>query len=254
MRIKKILILLSIIIFVCIGIFTIYKLTYHETIRYVAIGDSIGAGRNPYGVDDYGYTDYISDYLKKYHNLKNYTNYAVNGYKTRDVMEDINYNREILINNKKENIRKSLRESDLVTISIGANDFLESMNLSNIGSFLVDKKGIFDKVDDTLSEIDKLLTLIKKYAKNDIVVVGYYNPLPLLTKYKDIIDEVVDYSDKKYQELCNKHDVIFVKVSDIIKKNSDVLPNPLDIHPNKKGYELISKKVIEVLENNVFKK
>ncbi len=253
MRRKKILILLSIIAFVCVGIFIIYKFTYHESFNYVALGDSVAAGRNPYGVDDYGYTDYVKDFLNTNHNLKSYVNYAVSGYKTKDILEDINYNRKIEINGKEENIRKSLRESDLVTISIGANDFLENINLSNIGNLLLNKQSILDKIDKVFDNIDQLLIMIKKYAKNDIIIVGYYNPLPMLTKYKDFINEIIDYSDNKYLELCNKHKIIFVKVSDIIGSNNDCLPNPLDIHPNKKGYELISKEIIAALEKKVFK-
>lgn len=251
MKLKKILILLVIIIFVAIGIFIIYKLTYQESFNYVALGDSVAAGRNPYGANDYGYTDYISDYLLKNHHLKNFVNYAVNGYTTNDILEDINYNKQIEVNGKMENIRKALRESDLVTISIGANDLLDNINITNIGN-MFSSEAIKRQIDDIFEKIDRVLIEVKKYAKNNIVVVGYYNPLPQLTKYKDIIDEVIEYSNKKYQDLCDKHGIIFVKISDVIAKNNDYLPNPLDIHPSIKGYEAISKRVIERLNQSIF--
>ena len=129
---KKMLVLLGIALFVSIGVFIIYKETYKEEYNYVVLGDSLSAGRNPYGVDDYGYTDYVKDYLKKEDKLANYLSYAVSGYTTEDVKNDINLNRSIIDNNKSIGIKKALRESDIVTISIGANDFLKDFNLSNL--------------------------------------------------------------------------------------------------------------------------
>lgn len=236
-----------------IGIFIIYKFTYNKNFNYVALGDSVAAGRNPYGVDDYGYTDYISDYLKSEGKLGSYVSYAVSGYKTHDIFEDISYNRKVEVNNKTENIRKSLRESDIVTISIGANDFLNGLSIGNISNILSNKDIAKKAIDDTINRIDDLLVLVKKYAKNTIIVVGYYNPLPLLTSYKESIDELVEYSNQKYREICNKNNVTYVEVSKIISTNNDFLPNPLDIHPSKEGYKVISEEVIKVLKNKVFK-
>ena len=253
MKCKKYIILLAIIAFIFVGIFTIYKLTYHETINYVALGDSVAAGRNPYGAIDYGYTDYFKDYLYENHNLKSYINYAVSGYKITDVMNDININRKITVNDKEENIRKALRESDIVTISIGANDLISSFNISNIGSMLTNKNILYNKIDNIFTKLDELIVLVKKYAKNNIFIVGYYNPLPNLTKFTSDIDELINYSDKKYQQLSSKYDLTFVKVSDAIAKDNDYLPNPLDIHLNKKGYEVISRAIIEKLNTKSLK-
>ena len=71
------------------------------------------------------------------------------------------------------------------------------------------------------------------------------------TPQEDQINEIVDYADQKYQELCDKHNIYYVKVSDEIAKNKEYLPNPLDIHPSKKGYEVISKEIIEVINREM---
>ena len=249
---KKMFVLLGIVLFVSIGVFLIYKGTYKEEFNYVVLGDSLSAGRNPYGVDDYGYTDYVRDYLKKEDKLASYLSYAVSGYTTEDVKNDINLNRSIIDNNKSIGIKKALRESDIVTISIGANDFLKDFNLSNIPQTLNDKQTLQNNIEDILLKISDLITLIKQYAKGEIIVVGYYNPLPHLEKYKNSIDELIDYVDKVYEELCRKHDVYYIKVSDDISKNVDCLPNPLDIHPNKEGYKIISNLIISLINKEFF--
>lgn len=249
---KKMLVLLGIALFVSIGVFIIYKETYKEEYNYVVLGDSLSAGRNPYGVDDYGYTDYVKDYLKKEDKLANYLSYAVSGYTTEDVKNDINLNRSIIDNNKSIGIKKALRESDIVTISIGANDFLKDFNLSNLSYILNDEVTLQNNIDDILLKISDLITLIKQYAKGKIIVVGYYNPLPHLEKYKDSIDELINYVDKEYEKLCKNNDIYYIKVSDDISKNVDCLPNPLDIHPNKEGYKIISDHIISLINKEFF--
>lgn len=252
MKKKKLLVLLVGFIIISIGTFIIYQNTYKEEISYVAIGDSLAAGRNPYGVDDYGYTDYVRDYLKKENKLKNYISYAVSGYTTDDVIEDITYNKIVTVDNKNIGIKKALRESDLVTISIGANDFLKNINLSRLPSSLSDIETIKNNLDGILSDINNLIKIVKQYAKGDIIVIGYYNPLPNLEKYRNNIDKVIDYIDIKYKEICKNNDVYYIEISDDISKNNDCLPNPLDIHPSKEGYKIISKEIIKVIKEKVF--
>lgn len=252
MKHKRLFILVCLMLFISIGVFIIYQNTYKEELNYVVLGDSVAAGRNPYGVDDYGYTDYVRDYLKKENKLKNYVSYAVSGYTTSDVINDINYNKSIEVNDNNINIKKALRESDLVTISIGANDLLSGMSISIIPSSLSDITVITKQIDNAIDKVDDLLELVRKYAKREILVIGYYNPLPSLTKYKEEIDQVIDYADNKYKELCENYDVYYVEISSVIASNNDYLPNPLDIHPSKLGYEAISKEVIKTLENKVF--
>ena len=132
MKHKRLIILVGLILFVGIGAFLIYSNTYKEEFNYVALGDSLAAGRNSYGVDDYGYADYVRDYLKQNDKLSSYANYAVSGYSTINIINDINYNRTIEVEETEIGLKRALRESDLVTISIGANDILQNINISSI--------------------------------------------------------------------------------------------------------------------------
>ena len=77
MKHKRLFSLLSLILFISGSVFLIYNRTYTLKINYVALGDSVAAGRNPYGVDDYGYTDYVKDYLQKNDKLNNYISFEI---------------------------------------------------------------------------------------------------------------------------------------------------------------------------------
>ena len=105
-------------------VFGIYQIFKTDQINYIALGDSLAEGMNPYGEVEYSYTDYVADGLKAKKQLASYTKkYTKSGYTTEDVITQINNNL---------NLKKDLRESDLVTVSIGANDFLRQIHIKTL--------------------------------------------------------------------------------------------------------------------------
>lgn len=251
MKYKKLLI--SILVF--LSIFVIYILNNDKKMNYVALGDSLAAGQNPYGQIGYGYTDYIANYLSRNQLLKTYTKgFAESGDKINDLLEDIKTNKTIQVDDKIINLKSTLRESDLVTISIGANDFIANFNLT---SLLTDLKEVnfIQKVDEIEEPLDEVLKEVRKYAKKEVVVLGYYNPLPrMTTSFQEEIDELFQYADDMYQDICDKYHMQYLSMYQSFKNHNDYLPNPLDIHPNTKGYEVMSNQVIDYLEKNVLNK
>ncbi len=248
MKYKKLII--SILVF--LSVFLIYVFNNDQRMNYIALGDSLAAGQNPYGEINFGYTDYIANYLSRNNLLKFYTKgFAQSGDKTTDLLEAIQDNKTIQVDDKIINIKSSLRASNLVTISIGANDFIQSFNLANLKEDLKNLD-LIQKVDEVLPKLDQTLKEIRKYAKNEVVVIGYYNPLPRLTSdLEEDLDKIFAYIDLQYQSICNKYKMTYLSTYDIFKNNDDYLPNPLDIHPNTKGYEAISRTIIDYLEKKV---
>lgn len=236
----------------------IYKLTYHKGYNYVALGDALAAGVNSYGDENYGYSDYVKDYLNNNGLLKSYiSGFATSGYTINDLKDDIDNNKRISINNEEEvSIRKVLRESDIVTISIGANDFIEifegkKLDYSAVKKAIDNKDFYLKKIDSIAKRLDKLLLEVKKYAKKDIILLGYYNPLPYLTSYKNELDDLVEYGNSKLAEICEKNNIYYVDIFDSLNGKVNYFSNPSDIHPNSYGYQAISKSVIEVIEANI---
>lgn len=241
---------ISVIILSIILVFGIYK-TFEKKgtkITYIPLGDSIAEGMNPYFTIDYGYPDYISDYLKDNNRLAFYTKgFTKSGYETKDVKNDIETNKSIDVNGKKIYLKEILRESDLVTLTIGANDFIHTINIRDINSSLDIEKSK-KKADEIALKLKELLTLIKQYAKKQIIVTGYFNPFPTDENNKEIINEMVKYFNHQIEEACEDMDVIYVDIYDLLDNNIKALPNPNNIHPNKYGYELIAKRLIKYIE------
>lgn len=231
---KKKLIKYLVLIILILCVFGIYYFCKTDKVNYIALGDSVAEGMNPYGEVGYSYTDYLADFLKERNKLSHYTKkYTKSGYTTDNVIADIERN---------NNLKRDLRESNLVTISIGANDFLHSINLKNLNiSNILDLK---PKITKILPDLEECIKTIRKYAKEDIIIVGYYNPIPFLfnTSSKDL-DELFAYIDDEYQKIADKYNCKYISFYQLFKKNSSFLPNPADIHPNLDGYKAIAEEV-----------
>lgn len=225
-------------------IFLIYIFVNDNRINYVVLGDSVALGVNPYGEVGYSYTDYIRDYLDSNNRLKSYIkDFAVSGYTTRNILDDLYNNKEVSVDDITYNIRHELREADLVTISIGANDFIKDLSLNNLDLDNIDKYK--EKVDEVIEDIDLVLSEVRKYAKKDIVVVGYYNPFTVLfNSYESSLDKIFKYIDLEYFKVCSKYSSSYISLYSLFKDNPSFLSNPFDIHPNLNGYKAISQLII----------
>lgn len=239
MKIKKIIFYL----FIIISIFLIYKFTFNNNINYVALGDDLAKGVNSYGHVSYGYFDYIYDY---YNNLNRIgigiNDFASVNYKVRDIYNDINSNKSIKTNSGYVNIKSALRDSNLVTLSIGYNDFIDSIDTNSN-----DYVGAKYSIDQILINLEELLKLIKKYAKNKIIVIGIYNPYMGNKKNSDFIDYTLKYFNSQYKYICEKNNIYYVDIFLAISNKSKYLSNPLKPYPNILGYREIFKNIKKYL-------
>jgi len=228
-----------VIVVILLSIFFIYLNTIDKKVYYLALGDSIAAGVNASGTDNYGYSDYIKTYLENRDLLETYINeFAVSGYRSIDLKRDIEDNKKLTINDKNITLKNALIKADIVTLSIGANDFFYYLNANY--------NDVYDHINDSLNDVENLFKLVREYCKEDIIVVGYYTPFESHEKI-DTMDEIIKFANKKLEELCNEYDMHFVDVFELFKENP-YLPNPNDIHPSVEGYEAISKEIIKVID------
>lgn len=246
---KKLLIVLLLIILPII----IYITNIDHKIYYLALGDSLAAGHNPYGNIGYGYSDYVSDYLRDKKMLSFYTkNYAVSGYRTTDLIRDINDNKKVLVDNKEITLKNALTKADLITLSIGANDLFYKLNLTNINTIFDDEAKIKEYVDEVVSDIEKVIILLKKYCKEDIILIGYYNPLwQINADYAVKAEPFLIDANHQIKLLATEYNLLYIDIYQLFKNNKDYLPNPLDIHPSTVGYKAIADEIIKVINHHI---
>lgn len=229
-------------VFIVLSVFIIYKYTYKKEIKYVAMGDELSLGINSYDYNDYGYNDYLVDYFKQKNYDVNYSNFSKRNYELEDLIEDINNN---IKNDEGKNIKRELRESNIVILSIGLNDIYGNSSLGNI---LVKQKNIdklIDKSNEITKNLDTAFKQIKKYAKGKLYFISLYTPSNFECEN---INQITEFYNNEFKRVCNNNKVVFVKYN--IDDNKTYLNNPKTIYPNTHGYNQISDSIIKNIENN----
>ncbi len=193
---KKVFYLLLIIF----SIFGIYYKYHFPKINYVSIGNSLLEN---------DYDSYIKDYLGKSHSLRNFNTLFKNN-KIDGLMQDIKNNRTIWVKDDEYFLKKTLRESDVLVISIGMEELNNNYDINNINNNYC----YFSKM---IIKIENLLKEIRKYAQDKILFLGYFNP----TNYYDSrTDEFFFDVDYKLSLLMDKYDIIYLPIYETVKSNN----------------------------------
>ena len=216
---------------VLLSIFLIYLANMDKKVYYVALGDSL----EKFYLEDnevYGYSHYIKKYLKDNDLLERYLDdFARVDMRSTDIINDINNNKKITTVKGSFNLKNALIKADLVTLNLNYNDIYSKLYDPN-----VIYNEIYDYIDDLAYDLDNLFKLMREYCKEDIVLVGFYNPFQEASE--DVLD-VFEYLNKKYRDVCLEYDVIYVDISDINYISEDSLKK-------------IGNKVIYKMSKNLF--
>ncbi len=224
-------------IIVVVQIYLIYFLYHGKMLSYVALGDGLSLGVNPYGEISSGYPDYLVESLKSDNKkIKLYTkNFSNSGYYINDLYEDIIFNKKILIDDKTLSIKSAIRDSNFITLSIGANDIMSKVSFNDT-NLLTNE----DIINSVVIDMRKLLKEIKKY-NNKVILVGYYDLY--LNSNEDNIFKLLNF---QYKKLASEYKINYVDTYDII--NERYLENPKSFYPNGNGYREIAKKIKSILK------
>jgi len=223
---------------ILVSVFLIYLGFKDNDIYYVSLGDSLANGLNSYNQEDYGYSDYIKDYLKDNNKLENYVKVVDNDKRTIDISRDIKDNISINVDGKKKTLQNALIKADLITISVGTNDFLNNLNLNDDFSI----NDLYDKLQQVIDDFEEMFKLLRQYCKEEIVFIGFYN----FTDEPNL-DDFFAYANKLISDLASSYNIKFLNIFDDFKNNQYFI-NPKDKFPNKNGYNLIANKVINLID------
>ena len=219
-------------------IFSIYYLFNPKDKIYVALGDFYPKGHTEDNLYEYGYKDYVKDYLKQDNKLRYYEDaYVKEEYTIKRLYNDIKNNDFIIHNSNVISIKKELREADYITITIGLNDIFNDLKIINIEELeTVDDNDFNNSVSKSIKDYDVLLTEIKKYAKGKIIIVPYniYNN----EYYPNTYNKVLIWNNK-VKKLSKKHKVDYIEIFNTYSDNN--------IYPTYKTYKRQAYKIYKTL-------
>ncbi|MBE6139374.1 MAG: SGNH/GDSL hydrolase family protein [Firmicutes bacterium] len=200
--------------------FLIYFFNRSEKIYYVSLGDYLSYGINNFKNVNNSYSNNIKEYHKQ--NLDKYVNYSsYDDYRVMDLINDINYNKTVIYEDKEYKLQNLLIKANLITISIGMNDLIYKSNYDT---------DLYEYTDDLLKDIESLLILIRKYNKDEIYFLSFYNVIGN--------ENLIEYANKRLEIICNKNKI---KLVDISLLNNYIIDK---LYPTNDGYMYITNKIL----------
>ena len=224
-----------------------------KVVTYVAIGDSLTKGVGD-STNQGGFVPLLAQSLTNETGLEfKAINYGVSGNTSSQILSRIR---------EKKEIRKDLKQAQLLTITVGGNDLRKAI-LEDTSNLDLER---FEKASKTY---EKNLKQIIELARKDnpdlpVYVVGIYNPLylnfPDLTELQTLVDQ---WNQRTEENLSAYQGVYFVPINDLLYKGIDgqsgVTENELgketvtndafydedSFHPNHTGYEIMKEAVLE---------
>ena len=153
----------QIILTIFIGIlmaFIIYKITYHEEMNFLALGDGISLGLTAYNVKGYSYNDYLKDYFEDNTILREYiSDFASVDETSKSLLNKIS-NNEISSNNM--TIQQAISKAKIITISLGMDELNNFKNLKS------------KNISEYIYNMEKIIKMIRNINKNNQLVSKKY--------------------------------------------------------------------------------
>ena len=236
MKLKTIIVLLCIIF----TIFFIYLTTLDRKVYYLSIGDYITTGMD----EKFTWNQKIVNELKKKKKFEVYINEFSNmNLRTTDLIYQIKNNEKKMVNGEEKSIKNALIKADLVTLSIGMNDFLYKMNL-DVEEFSMEE--LYDYVDEMSEDTDILLRLLREYCKEDIMMTNYYVPRNMNS---DKANKMIYYANKRLESMAEAYQIEIIDLSTYTVNNSYFDHDTALL--SEKGEEELGNEVMEVVNKTL---
>lgn len=206
-----------------------------EPLNYVAVGDSIAFGAGVYNSEEACYAKIVADT-----NGYNYKNDSVSGFKSAQLLEFLKTNDETI---------EDIANADILTLSIGGNDFIqEKLPILIFKALVLDDYSMFDEITEVFSgNFEKIIARIKEINPDcTILVQNIYNP-----RY-DYAREVYAYGlglvndvFKNYLE-NNPGAYQLIDVCSAFDGRQDLIAND-EVHPSADGNIVIATLILKKL-------
>lgn len=149
-------------------------------------------------------------------------------------------------------MKNALVKADIITLSIGTNDLFYKLRFTNNSPNADD---LYTYVDEVLVDIEKLFKAIRKTTKEEVYMLGFYNPF--MNCSEDVSNNlmpIIEYANSKLENIAAKYRINIINVQDSFRENKDVLASYCEIHPTDTGYKVIAKEIIAQLNKKILAK
>ncbi|WP_340002436.1 SGNH/GDSL hydrolase family protein [Oceanobacillus sp. FSL K6-0127] len=215
---------------------TISFFSNQET-KIVAIGDSLTQGVGD-ETDQGGYIGILDRTINDGLQSVEIVNFGKRGNRTDQLLKRL----------EQEKIAREIADSDLVLITIGANDIMKIAR-ENIMHLVIDD--FVAEMDGYESRIRQIFeTIIALNPDTHIYLVGFYNPFQQYFKDIKELDLIVGAWNTASSNIASEYEnITFIPTEDLFTVKATNLFAEDNFHPNYEGYYLIAERVLDYITN-----
>ncbi len=208
-----------------------------KNIQYVALGDSLTQGVGD-ELDKQGYVGRLDKEMKTWQGVKSVTviNTAKRGRRSDQLIDQIQSGK----------IDNALKQADFITLTIGGNDLMKIVrtNITNL-----DKKAFDKKRPAFQQRYETIMELIRERNPNaPVILIGVYNPLSIFTKEESDMNTIMSEWNSDIRGFANNDEhAVFINIEDLFESNDNLVYHSDFFHPNAKGYDLLTARIIKTL-------
>lgn len=215
------------------------QLTNANDISYLALGDSLTRGVGD-EVNREGFTKRLSEQIELWPTVNevDLDNRGKRGRRSDQLLALL----------EKGHYDKELAAADFITITIGGNDVMKVVKTDLFAL----KQEMFDvELANFTQNYDRIVEEIRQRNEDaPLILIGFYNPFSIVidevTPFESIIDEWNGEIEKYAVADVN---ACFVPVNDLFTSNDDMVYHTDFFHPNSKGYDRMTTRIIETMKS-----
>lgn len=146
-------------------------------------------------------------------------------------------------------VEESIQQSDIVLVTIGANDIMkvlrENVTNLNLEPFDIEREHYAERLNEITD------TIFELNPNADIYLIGIYNPY--LQYFGDVeeLGEILTDWNNETEEFAEEDDqIFFVPTEDLFEDTEGDLLADDRFHPNDAGYKLMAQRVLDYLSED----
>lgn len=209
-----------------------------KTLHITAVGDSLTQGVGD-ETENEGYVGIVRNRLEN-SNVDQLVvdNFGKRGNRTDQLLKRLK---------EKEDLISSVKNADMVLITIGANDIMkivkENFTSLSYDTFTKEQSAYQNRLED-------IFTIIRQYNEDaHIFLIGLFNPFSQYFEDIPELDKIItDYNYIGQKVVSNYESATFIPVKDLFVNTDENLFAEDHFHPNSKGYQLMGEQILKYLE------
>lgn len=209
-----------------------------KQLRYLALGDSLTDGvGDEYSQD--GYVGRLADSLLAWDSI---SEVEVDNRGKRGRRSD-----QLLKLLKKGHYDEELQDAQLITMTMGGNDVMKIVKKDMFNL----KRDAFDK--ELLAYEKRYRDIIDGIRKRNptvpLILIGFYNPLSIVTNEVNEFDSIITEWNQVIERIASKDsNACYISVEDLFDSNEELVYHTDFFHPNAKGYDKMTERIISEME------